>query len=310
VLRVAQRHGRRADFHRFGGEEVRVGRGLRNDLIVADPYVGAEQFRFRRAGGQILLDVLDATNPVMRNGLRCEGCGVVLAAGDVITVGQSLFEVLLESSSVPAARRVSANVWERLGSWRPALALLTLLVTAAAALLVDYLDTFEAPEWGELLAGPLFLVMVIVGWAAAWAVVGRLLRNQTHFFTQLFASSLVTLLTMEITLAAPYAAYAIGFDAVVYAIDWLLSALLSFGLVYVNLRLATNLHRPATVAGCGVALMLLLVHGLDWLNRDAFNPNPDAETLLRAPFAKLRDGIPMAGYQDRLAELFGELEEG
>ena len=73
-----------------------------------------------------------------------------------------------------------------------ALLLLTLLV----ALYVDYLDTVETIEWGELLTGPVFLGLVIVGWAALWAIVGRVLRHQPQFFSQLFVSALITLLTM------------------------------------------------------------------------------------------------------------------
>jgi hypothetical protein len=119
----------------------------------------------------------------------------------------------------------------------------------------------------------------------------------------------VTLLTMVVTLAAPYLAYAVGFESVVHALDWLLSALLSFGLVYLNLRLATNLHRPATAAGCAVAALVLLVHGLEWASKEEFSPYPVTETLLKAPPAKLRDGIAFDAYQDRLGELFAELRE-
>lgn len=305
VLRVAPRHGRAAVFHKFGGAEVSVGRGLHNDLIVADPYLGAEQFRFRRAGELILLDVLDDTNTVTRNGVACRGAGIALAPGDVIAAGQSVLEVLLESSAVPAARVVSSSLWARLRPWRPALALLSLGLVLGAELLVDYLGTYEEPDWGELLAGPLFLLLAMFAWATLWAVLGRVLRGQARFATQLFVSALVTLLTMGVTLAAPYLAYASGLDAAVNALDWTLTTALSFALLYANLRFATSLHRPALAAAGVVALLLLAIHGLQWIGEERFTPYPVTQTLLKPPFAKLRAGMPLDSYQREIGEFLG-----
>jgi len=309
VLRVAARHGRGAEFHRFDGAAVRVGRGLDNDLVVPDPYVGAEQFRFRREGGAILLDVLDDTNPVHLNGSPCRGTGNPLVPGDRVAAGHTVFEILLAGSPVPPARRLPVTRWARLGAWRPALAVLMLVVAALAALLYDYLDTYETPEWGVLASGSLALVLVMLGWAGLWAIVGRLLRNETHFSTQLFASALVTLLTMELTLAAPYVAYATGIEFVVGAVRWVLSPLLCFALVWVNLRYATNLRHPGPAAACAVALLLLLVHGLEWMRAEPFSPYPVTETLLRPPFAKLQEGVSLDVHQARLEGLFAAMKQ-
>lgn len=310
VLRVAPRHGRGAEFHRFAGEAVSVGRGFANDLIVADPWFGASQFRLRRVEGRILLDVLDATNPLLLNGRRCGGTGIALEPGAVLALGQTVVQVMLESTPVPPARTDSWAWWARLGRWRAVLAALLLALTAAAALYLDYLDTFEAPDWGELASGSLLLVLVITGWAGLWAVAGRVLRNQPQFSSQLFVSALVTLLTMVLTLAAGYVAYAIGFDRAVHALDWLLGALLSFALVYANLRLATSLRRPALGAASMVGLLVFLAYGFEWLGEEEFSPQPQTETLLRPPFAKLRAGLPPDAYAERLDELFAAAREG
>lgn len=309
VLRVAPRHGRGAEFRKFAGDVVSVGRGLGNDVIVADPWYGASQFRLRRVEGRILLDVLDATNPALLNGRRCNGAGIALEPGAVLALGQTVVQVMLESTPVAPARTDSRAWWARPGRWRPVLAALLLAFTAAVALYLDYLDTFEVPDWGELTSGVAFLVLVITGWAGLWAVAGRVLRNQPQFASQLFVSALVTLLTMVLTLAAGYLAYAIGFDAAVHALDWLLGALLSFALVYANLRLATNLRRPAIAAASAVGMLVFLAYGFEWLGEEEFSPHPLTQTLLRPPFAKLRAGLPPDAYAERLDELFAALRE-
>lgn len=307
VLRIGPRHGRGAEYHKFAGSHVEIGRGYHNDLIVADPYLGSAQFRIVRTDGHMFLEILEETNPVLLNGRRCEMPRIPLAAGDELTVGHTTVGVFLESTLVPDTRLMRATVWSRLGRWQPPAALAVLVITGLCALWVDYLDTVEEIDWPSLLSGPVFLAMIIIGWALAWATVGRVLRNQPRFFGHLFASAAVTLLTMQVTLLAPYAAYATGFPRAVAALDWGLSALLSGILVYVNLRLATHLQRPALSAAAFIALLFLLAYGVEWLGEEQFLPYPADETLLKPPFAKLRASMDLDEYQDALESLFARL---
>lgn len=307
VLRIGPRHGRGAEYHKFAGSHVEIGRGYHNDLIVADPYLGPGQFRIVRTDGEMFLEILDETNPVLVNGRRCQVARKPLAAGDELTVGHTTIGVFLESTLVPETRLMRATFWSRLGRWQPPAALAVLILTGLCALWVDYLDTVEEIDWPSLLSGPVFLVMIIIGWAMAWATVGRVLRSQPRFFGHLVASAAVTLLTMQVTLLAPYAAYATGFPRVVAALDWGLSALLSGILVYVNLRLATHLQRPALAAAVFIGLLFVLAYGVEWLGEEQFLPYPADETLLKPPFAKLRASLELDEYEGSIEALIARL---
>jgi len=307
VLRLSARHGRGCEYHKLPGEQIAVGRAPHNDLILSDPYLGAEQFRLRRDAESILLDILDSTNPVTLNGKSCAGHGIALKCGDQIAVGQSVFEVLLEGAAVAPTRSMPSTLWSRLGNWRPVLAFMALVLTGASALYVDYLDTFEELDWGELLSGPVFLLLLIVCWASLWAIVGRLLRNQPNFSSHLFVSALTMLLTMYCTLASAYIGYGTGLTQLANAADWLGSALLCFALLYFNLRFATNLRRPWIPAAATVLLLVLLIYGFEWIGEEDFMPYPPEESLLKPPFAKLRDGISLDEWDEQLRELFREL---
>ena len=309
VLRVAPRHGRSVWHCKFDGDRMSIGRALHNDLIVSDPYLGATQFRLLRADGALVLEILDRTNPVTVNGSVREAAVLAIAPGDEIAAGQSVFTVLSENSPVAKTRAMSTTLWTRLGAWRPAVAVTMLLLTLLIALYVDYLDTVEKISWGELLSGPVFLGLVIVGWAALWAVVGRVLRHQPQFFSQLFVSSLITLLTVQVTLGAAYLSYESGFARALEFADWSASALFSFALLYFNLRFATSLRHPAITAALSVALLLALMFGYEKAGEDEFIPYPVEEPLLRAPFLKLRDGLSFDDYEQKLSELFAELRE-
>jgi hypothetical protein len=307
VIRLGTRHGRGWEHHKLAGEVLSVGRALHNDLILADPYLGAEQFRIHRDGERILLDILDATNPATLNGKPCAGHDIGLQSGDRIAIGQSVIEVLLESASVAPTRSMPSTLWSRLGNWRPVLAFMALLSTGLSALYIDYLDTYEELDWGELLSGPVFLVLLIVCWASLWAIVGRVLRNQPGFSSHLFVSALTMLLAMNCTLASGYIGYASGFARVAYAVDWFGSALLSFTLLYFNLRFATSLRRPWIAAASTVLLLVLLIYGFEWIGEEEFMPYPPEESLLKPPFAKLRDGVTVDEWDETLRELFREL---
>jgi len=78
-------------------------------------------------------------------------------------------------------------------------------------------------------------------------------------------------------------------------------------LVYVNLRLATHLQRPALSAAAFIALLFLLAYGVEWLGEEQFLPYPADETLLKPPFAKLRASMDLDEYQDALESLFARL---
>ena len=307
ILRLAARHARGSSNHRFEGEALSIGRGPRNQVFVDDPYVGAEQFLLRRHGEEILLEVLDHTNPVFINRRHRTVNPLALAVGDRIDIGHTHMTLLSESSAVEPARVLSFALWSRLGAWQPLIALALWLLVFASTLCLNWLAVYEKPQWGDLASQSLMFALAMVAWAALWAIVGRLLRGQPAFFGHLFYVCAATVLDMANSIACSWLAYASGFTQTMAVVEWVIEAVIGIALLFGNLRLATHLRRPALAATLFVIVLVGLVLGIEYLQQDDFDPGLEVQTLLKPPLAKLRGGESLEGYEEQLSELFGEL---
>lgn len=309
ILRIAARQGRAAEYRRFESGEVSVGRGFTNELIVPDPYLGARQFRILREDGGLWLEVLDRSNPLRVNGRVRVETRLPLAAGDEIDVGRSRFTVLREDTPVVPARRLADSRWERLGGWRPAVALLLLAATGVCAAWMDYLDSFSTPVWQDLLFSGLFMGALAIGWSAFWSVLARLVRHESQFWALLALSTALTLLTLFSAVSINYASYATGMDMAIAVADWILAGLLLFLLIRGSLQLATRIPLPSLAALLATIGPLGLLYALDQAGQDEFSAQPEPETLLMAPFAKRQPGLAFDDYDRELSALFEELSD-
>ncbi len=310
ILRIAARQGRAAEYRRFESGEVSVGRGFSNGLIVPDPYLGARQFRILHEDGSLWLEVLDRSNPLRVNGRLRSETRVPLAAGDEIAIGRSRFTVLREDTPVAPVRRLADSRWERLGAWRPLLALLLLLAAGLCSAWLDFLLSFTPPVWQDLLFSVLFMGAVAVGWTAVWSVLARLIRHESQFWALLALSSALLVFVLLAASLINYAAYATAMDLAVALADWSLAALLLFVLIWGSLRLATRIPLPALAALLATLGPLGLLYALDRAEQDEFSAQPEPETLLLAPFAKRQQGFSFDDYDRELSTLFEELSEG
>lgn len=309
ILRIAARQGRAAEYRRFESGAVSVGRGFTNELIVADPYLGARQLCIHSEDGGLWLEVLDRSNPLRVNGRVRAETRLPLAAGDEIAVGRSRFTVLREDTPVAPARRLADSRWERLGAWRPALALLLLAVAGLCSAGLDYLASFSEPVWQDLLFSSLFLCGLSVGWTALWSILARLIRHEAQFWELLALSAALTLLTLFAAVLINYASYATGMALAIAVADWVLAALLLFLLLWGSLRLATRVPLPAVAALLATLGPLGLLYALDEAGQEEFSAQPEPETLLLAPFAKRQQGFVFDDYDRELSTLFEELSE-
>jgi hypothetical protein len=308
IVRAGPRHARGAmERVRLEDGVLDIGRAPGNALVLADPFVGPAQFRLHYRDGSIRLEVLDRTNPVRLNGRRCDDATLVLASGDEVEVGHSVVAVLRADTPVTPARVLPSTWWARIGAWRPFAAALLLAGAGAASIGLDFIATVDAPRWDELASGTLKLMLVLAGWAALWAFIGRAVRQQAHFAGHLALVCAVVLAGFALTALTEYGLYA--FDAAHFAeaCDWGGGAVLLFALVYGEYRLATHLRQPVPAALVTVALPLALLAAFEWAARGDFDEQPAALTLLSPPFAKLVEGRSPEDYDEVLAGLFADV---
>jgi hypothetical protein len=306
ILEVASRPGRTPSYRRLEDGELRLGRGLDNDVIVGDPFIGAQQLRLVPEERGVLAYVLDRTNNAFVNGRYLEDAQVRLEVGDELLVGHTRLRLLGEGMPVPAARQMIGSRWSRLGHWRAVLAGLMWCLLCAYALFFDYQKSFDAVNWPQLLTSVLLLGLIVLAWAALWAVIGRLWRNQAQLASQLFVSATMTWLMIQVTVTSGYVDYASNSPRLASLFDWSMSLLVSVLLLYYNLSLATTLKRPLVWAATPIALLFAAVIGLEAAQRGVEGVQWMPAPSVKPPFARLQTPRDLDQQLESLELLFAE----
>ncbi len=286
VVQITGKNQRAQDYARSIGPTLKIGRSFANDLVLTDPYVAPEQIRCEKHHDRWLLSILDRTNPVLLNGTPVLDDTVAVRSGDRLMVGRTELAIFSDDHSVDATRKLAAR-WltpERIGPWR---ACAVLLGVALFDVVAEFLQSSVDLEWKDYLYGGLFSAAVIVAWAGAWAIAGRVLRHHSQFFAQLLMVSLVSLgcsvvfpivdylgfWTSSVTITRA-AYYVVGVAALTVLLKW-------------NLVLATNVRNTGIAAFFVSASVIGLGFAASQYTADEFEPEPDYAGVVKPPFAHL-----------------------
>jgi pSer/pThr/pTyr-binding forkhead associated (FHA) protein len=251
---------------RISGEEVNIGRGYDNDVIVDDPYVAARHLRvFRGDAGQLLVEDLESTNGTFLDGSKDRITRLAIDGGQPIRIGQTLLRVRASDYAVepervePAERHVLPAV------------LVAALVAAVFGfiLLRVWLAQTGEPRLSNYVTPVLWVAAMVLAWVGIWALLSRILAGRSYFLRNLliaFAGFLTTLIYNEF---AKYAAFALTWSApstYEYAAVWSMLA----GACFLHLRQigATRLW----LKGAMVTAALVVAIGTQTLQRsEAFS---------------------------------------
>ncbi|MGB5325437.1 MAG: FHA domain-containing protein, partial [Pseudomonadales bacterium] len=151
VIAVGEQRSTVAEIIRGRQAPFTLGRALHNDVVLTDPYVGAEQLRFYQRDGHWFATVLDDVNPVMVNDEPVESGDIALASGDRLTIGRTHLEVYSEDYRVEPARKLLLSSWLYHGRRALFIALLATVFVAALDALIDYFEYSEQRSWEGLL---------------------------------------------------------------------------------------------------------------------------------------------------------------
>lgn len=285
VIEVSAPGRSRKEYHRFDGPEVTVGRGLDNDLIVADPYVSGRHLRIRREEGGWLVEDLGSRNGTFpgRGGepVRKTLC----RSGDGIIVGKTRLALFSPEHPVGPARALhhDGSLRRFLGS--PPGVALSLGATVAALTVEEYLGTWEEETlFTHALPAVVFLVAVLL-WSSLWALAGRLFTHRSSFLHHLSASSLFVAALPFCGAFAGYAGYLSGSAFVENASFALLSGLLLTLLLTRLLGIATQAARRKRVIISGGASLLLVLLSVffSFAMKEEFKADPLYYARLKPP---------------------------
>jgi len=306
IIRLGERSGRLNEFIKVKGDSLYVGRAMSSDLVLSDPYIAPSQVKFYREDQQWNLEVLDFTNPVNVNDdpVTNEQPIHKILSGDTLSFGRSHFVLMAADHPTEAIRTMVLSRWLHHRFLRPVLPVLMLTLACAIAGFSDYLSTVSAVKWEDFGIGSMVLILIALAWAGQWALTGRLLHHQPHFFAQLFYTSFILAAVSVVGFFEGYVEYVTNSivleDFVTLgSLFVLMAALLKY-----NLTFATHIHKKWAVSFSVAGLCMAFILGFSYLNDEDFKPVPEYSAVLRPPLVKLMESQNLSTFMSDFDNLF------
>jgi len=298
ILQLGDRPGRMAELVRSHGDTLTVGRNFANDAVISDPYVDPEQITFFRTAEGWSVRLLQETNPATLNGKLIDKGGVRVDSGDRITIGRTQLHIYSSDHVVEPTHKTLLSFWFRHGQSHLVFALLMLAFACAVTVFEQYQLLSTEIKWKEMLSVSLWLAVVIFFWASAWALAGRLLRQQPNFTAQLGFTALVSGVLSILSPLDSYAGYAVNSELLGELMLWLIWLTSLAALLRANLSFATNLKHPATIGFVAASAILLTTYAMLELRKQEFSSEPEYPAILKPPFAYLSGSRSTEAYRD------------
>lgn len=214
--------------HRVNGatEEVRIGRGYDNDIIVDDPYVSPRHLRIvREPDGTLVAEDLGSANGLLAGADRRRVARAVLDGERSITIGHTRLRVRTADHAV-APERISRP---RMRSWPWLMALCAALLGAEVGTL--WLGQTSEDKLGDYLGPLVALCLAVAAWTTLWAVLSRIFAGRARYERHLLIAICALLAAEVVTELGAYAAFAFSRRELVayqHIALWLLGAVTCF----------------------------------------------------------------------------------
>ncbi|WP_394172157.1 FHA domain-containing protein [Thalassotalea litorea] len=295
--------------HKYQGDNLQIGRGYQNDLILSDPHVCAEhlQLRFDNEEQQWYVRDLQTLNGSVNGSGKPMEQEQKLNSGDVIRVGKSLLKFL--SPSHPVAESVKFSRMEHFvefsGQWWVILALMLAYTLISAFFNYINIDVREI-SYSKLFMDSLIESLLIPIWALVFAFIAFINKHEARLRSQIG----VTFIIVSLFWVTDFFEALFGFntsDAI--SVEWLIfgmAALLTFALFWFNFYIALH-QKPARRFKFAGGLTALIYGGVLLVNagdEPDFTPYPEYNGQIMTPGFLLTSGDTTQAYVNRSDDLF------
>jgi len=261
------------------GEELRIGRGYDNDLVLDDPYVAARHLRIvRDESGALIAEDLGSANGLFAGDDRRRTPRAVLDGERAIRVGRTRLRVRGADHAVAPERvaRPRRRVWP--------LALGVGLVLLAGESLTTWIGTTSERTLSDYLSPLAALCVALVAWTTVWAVLSRIFSGRARFERHLLIATSGLLGVLFINELTSYGAYALSQRSLVsyrYVAEWVLAGVVCF----LHLRLLSQSRETSRswlrLKAAAIAVLTFAAIGLQALSQSEARAKGDGERFLR-----------------------------
>lgn len=279
---------------------VVVGRGYGCDVILDDAHADAAHARISDAGdGRFVVEDLGSVNGLRGAGGAERAPQLIIAPGGRFTIGETTLRLLTSEVPVPPALPLAG---ESVIGWR------ALVASPRAALLLSIVGTLvlsfgvweaevDGGKTGELAGAAVFILFMVMLWAAGWAAGARVARHRPRFLSHLAVAWIGVLVLMLPSRVLEHMAFALPDSLFIEIASWALSLAVMIWLLGAHLELASAFGRTRRMA-VAIAITLSLT-GLGLLLGSV---DLEGEASIDAALAV--EVVPLALIPSRTAEEF------
>ncbi|ASP48047.1 FHA domain-containing protein [Cognaticolwellia beringensis] len=271
--------------HKFTTNNISIGRGYDNDIIISDPHVCADHLQLHFNGEHWLVNDQGSINGSYLEGSKENAIEHQVRSGDIVTIGKS--QVRFVFPNHPVEESIAISPFESLINLarHPAVLALSMTLFALIGGWIINLNNANEVTLTQMLVPTIGLTLGFVLWPAGIALVSHLTKHDARFWTQMG----ICFIFFNLMWLSDIFENIVHFNTSSnFSMLWLLSIiplLLAFGLFWLNCYVGFHmtLRRRNVVASC---LILLLFGGsfiIQMSKQPDFNPRPQFDTTIMSP---------------------------
>jgi hypothetical protein len=274
-VEILARHREVAARFRIAGDEVRIGRGYDNDVIVDDPYVADRHVRiFRDQAGRLVAEDVGSKNGLFLDRDRVRQARIVIDPEHPIRIGHTQLRIRNASHAVPVERLAQT----RLQAWLTALAVCLGASTLGFEALLMWLTQTGEPKASIYLNWLLLVCALVLAWVSLWAIVSRVLSGQARFLQNLLIALSGFLLITASHEVSQIAAFSFSWPGAINYEYALQSAIVAVACFFHLRQIAPS---RLTLTGAVVAALLVLAIAMQTVLRSEAIADFGQQTTVR-----------------------------
>ncbi|MGB2742024.1 MAG: FHA domain-containing protein [Cognaticolwellia sp.] len=291
---------------KFTSNNISIGRGYENDIIISDPHVCADHLQLHFNGEDWLVDDQGSINGSYLENSKDNVIQHKVRSGDIITIGKS--QVRFVFPNHPVAESIAVSPFDNLINIarHPLVLALSMVLFALVAGWMVNLNNATEVSLTQLLVPTIYLMIGFALWPAGIALVSHLTKHDARFWTQIGISFVFFNLMWLGDI----------FEKIVYfntsssfSLLWTINIVplvLAFCLFWLNCYVGFHmtLRRRNIVASCLVILLFGGSFVLEMSKQPEFNPRPQFDTTIMSPTFLFTPSSDVESFVNDSAKLF------
>ena len=295
--------------HRLNKNEVSIGRGYQNDIILADPHICAQHLTIKFAQGVWQLNDNNSINGTVlekHNKNLEDKTQQIINDGDVIIVGKSQLRVMFSDHKV--AETIAFSPFESLIDIirNPIAVFISIALFMLISANISYLSQPTEINISQLFVSALKMTLIFAVWPAGVALVSHLTKHDPRILAQLGISFTFFILLWLSDLLEEIIAFNSASSSMLGLIISLLPIGIAFSLFWLNSYIGFHVSTKRRMI-VAISITTLVFGGsylIQYSKKAEFNPRPQYNSTIMAPKFLIAPSSDVDTFLERSNALF------